>query len=264
MSPIADSILSGLKNVEDDLTKVSTGIGALSAGDPQIDVVNKSTVLSDSEYAKYVVAVQTQVTRDFAPHWKVDARITFTTIPDPTHWQVIILDTSDQAGALGYHDLTAAGLPIGYVFAKTDLENSASVSVTLSHELLEMLGDPWINLAVQVSPTQFVAFENADCVEADGDGYLIGDVLVSDFVLPSYFEMSGLGPFDFKNWLSGRMPTIRPEGYLSVWDAKAGGWTQVNGSRVITPGAKFRARPKNGSRRARRMIPREQWLKSTI
>jgi len=263
MGPVVD-IISGLKAVEDDLTKVSAGLGVLAAGDPQIDVVNRSTVLSDSEYAKYVVAIQTQITRDFAPRWKIDARVQFVQVADPTHWQLIILDTSDQAGVLGYHETGISGTPIGYVFAKTDLDNGASVSVTMSHEILEMLGDPDINLCVQMNSTQFVAAENADCCEADADGYLIGDVLVSDFVLPAYFQMSVPGPFDFKNWLTDRMPTIRPEGYLSIWDASAGGWTQKNGSLIVTPKAKFLARPKNGSRRARRMIPRDQWLKSTI
>jgi len=37
-----------------------------------------------------------------------------------SHWWVVVLDNSDQAGALGYHDLTSAGLPISKVFAGTD------------------------------------------------------------------------------------------------------------------------------------------------
>ena len=32
---------------------------------------------------------------------------------------MLVLDTSDQAGALGYHDVTPQGLPLGKVFAKT-------------------------------------------------------------------------------------------------------------------------------------------------
>jgi len=50
----------------------------------------------------------------------------------------VILDDSDQAGALGYHDLTSDGLPIGKVFAASDLKAGTSWTVTASHELLEM------------------------------------------------------------------------------------------------------------------------------
>ena len=61
------------------------------------------------------------------------------------------MDDSDQAGALGYHDLTSAGLPMGKVFARTDLQNNLSWTVTVSHELLEILGDPMINTHLSVS-----------------------------------------------------------------------------------------------------------------
>ena len=54
-------------------------------------------------------------------------------------------DNPDQAGALGYHEITSQGTPLGKVFAKLDLQSGASWTVTLSHELLEMLADPWIN-----------------------------------------------------------------------------------------------------------------------
>ena len=63
----------------------------------------------------------------------------------PDGGQIIITDNPDQAGALGYHELTSAGAPLGKVFAKLDLDSGTSWTVTLSHELLEMLADPWIN-----------------------------------------------------------------------------------------------------------------------
>ena len=61
-----------------------------------------------------------------------------------------MLDDSDQANALGYHDLTSEGLPIGKAFAASDLKAGTSWTVTARHELLERLGDPNINLTVFV------------------------------------------------------------------------------------------------------------------
>jgi hypothetical protein len=46
------------------------------------------------------------------------------------------------------------GFPIGKVFAASDLKAGTSWTVTASHELLEMLGDPNINLTVFVQKQQ--------------------------------------------------------------------------------------------------------------
>ena len=86
----------------------------------QISVINESTVLTDADVTPVVGALQQQVTNDFRPAWGGDAELTM--IPQGTPapagtWWLVILDDSDQAGALGYHDLTPDGLPIGKVFA---------------------------------------------------------------------------------------------------------------------------------------------------
>jgi hypothetical protein len=119
----------------------------------QISVINESTVLTDADVIPVVSALQQQVTNDFRPAWGLDAELTM--IPQGQQapagtWWLVILDDSDQAGALGYHDLTPDGLPIGKVFAASDLKFGTSWSVTASHELLEMLADPNINLTVFV------------------------------------------------------------------------------------------------------------------
>src|SRR5712692_4528372 len=117
----------------------------------EIALMNASKVLSDDEVAKSLKALQTQVSRDFATVWGVDATLTFYAqgkAPRSGSWWLVVLDNSDQAGALGYHDLTTEGLPLGKVFAATDLKFGTNWTVTASHELLEMLGDPNINLTV--------------------------------------------------------------------------------------------------------------------
>lgn len=67
-------------------------------------------------------------------------------------WWLGIFDDSDVPGALGYHDVTNEGLPLGKVFAGTDIKYEANWTVALSHELLEMLADPEIDLTVFAQP----------------------------------------------------------------------------------------------------------------
>src|SRR5437764_6891042 len=106
-----------------------------------VAIVNASTVCTDAELKSYVGPLQRQVSEHFAPVWGADAKIDFVPKgkkPPKGSWWIAILDDSDQAGALGYHDLTADGLPLSKVFAKSDKHYGNSVSVTISHELLEM------------------------------------------------------------------------------------------------------------------------------
>ena len=83
----------------------------------QISIINASTVLSDAEIRPVVDAFATSRSADdFRPAWGVDAELAFVPTgaePMAGTWWLTILDDSDQAGALGYHDLTPDGLPIG-------------------------------------------------------------------------------------------------------------------------------------------------------
>src|SRR5690242_18343112 len=96
-----------------------------------IAIINASTVLKDDEVKPVVAALQTQCDRDFTPVWHVGAKISFfsksdaSTIPQ-NYWQLAILDNSDQAGALGYHDITSTGRPLGKSFAATDIQYGLS------------------------------------------------------------------------------------------------------------------------------------------
>src|ERR1700722_8111300 len=85
----------------------------------QISVINESTVLADADVAPVVAVLQKQVTNDFLPAWGTDAELTMVAKGDQPasgSWWLVLLDDSDQANALGYHDLTTEGLPIGKVF----------------------------------------------------------------------------------------------------------------------------------------------------
>ncbi len=193
-----------------------------------IEVVNRSTVISDATLKSYCAALQIQVERDFAPLWGIGATVALVAQPSNDHpWVMFVMDDSDVVGALGYHDFTPTGQPVAKVFAKTDQHYGLSTSVTMSHELLEMLGDAGCDLTAQASDTQFVAYEACDPVEDDSLGYQINGVQVSDFVTPAYFmpQPPSGAKFDFMNHVHAPF-TIAPGGYLAVWDP-TNGWGQA-------------------------------------
>jgi hypothetical protein len=235
----------------------------------QISVINESTVLTDAEVTPVVIALQQQVTNDFRPIWGIDAELKLIpqgTPPPVGTWWLVILDDSDQAGALGYHDLTPDGLPLGKIFAASDLKAGDSWSVTASHELLEMLADPNINLTVFVQDADttgtLYAYEVCDACEDDSFGYKINNVLVSDFVYPAWFENfreEGSTQFDRMNQIKNPLALLTG-GYIGVFSVTDGtGWQQQTAEK--TP-LNLRHRAHVGSRRERRAVSRTQWLTS--
>jgi hypothetical protein len=243
-----------------------------------IAVKNLSNVVKQADLAKAVPALQKQVSNDFCSVWGIDATLKLFSksqaIP-PGAWLLGVFDDADQAGALGYHDLTKAGLPMGKVFAKTTIQDGGLWTVTCSHELLEMLADPNINLcAFDEANKRLYAYEVCDAVEADKLGYKIDGVTVSDFVLPGWFEPTHVTKgekFAFKSTVK-RPFHLLPGGYISYFDLSGGGWQQLTAkqasdaramSAVTSPAAPWTARPRVGSRRERRRLPKNQWLVST-
>lgn len=236
----------------------------------EISVVNASTAVSADEAAAALPALQRQVSEDFAPAWGIDARLSLVpprSKPAAGRWWLVILDDSDQQGALGYHDLTTTGLPLGKVFANTDEQTRHSWSVTASHELLEMLADPDIDLAAFVHDgaraTRLYAYEVCDPVEGDDLGYEIDGIRVSDFVYPSWFQQfraKDSTAFDHRHHLHEPF-ALAPGGYCSVFEVAGGEWRQV--TRDGEPRL-FARRLRVGSRRERRRLPRDEWMCSTV
>jgi hypothetical protein len=211
------------------------------------------------------------VHRDFARVWGIDADLTFVPhggTPDPGTWWLVILDTSDAAGALGYHDLTEEGLPLGKVFAQSDLVSGYEWTVTASHELLEMLGDPDINLTAFVESSKsggiLYAYEVCDACEADQYGYEIDGILVSDFVYPAWFESfrtKGSTQFDYQKRIKEPFGLL-PGGYIGTYEVKSGGgWRQIT---AAGDPYRYEMRPRLGSRRERRRTTRHQWQRSHV
>lgn len=231
----------------------------------KINVVNQSTVLTDSQVQSAVAPLQTQIHRDFVPAYGIDADLTFvpkTSTPDKNSWMMGIFDDTDQAGALGYHDLTTQGMPLAKVFAGSDMKLGLSWTVTASHELLEMLGDPDIDLTVfmQKNNTSGIlyAYEVCDACEDDSLAYNIEGTLVSDFVHPSWFESfhaSNSVQFDQQKKVTKPFEVLAG-GYIGTFDITSGsGWQQSTG-REYSPTTRV------DSRHERRMKSRAKWRKS--
>lgn len=229
-----------------------------------ISVINASTTLTDGEVRSALPDLQTQISAHFAPVWAIDADLQLwpATGPSPPggSWWLVILDDADQAAAVGYHDLTTEGLPLGKVFARTDRDSGHIWTVIASHELLEMLADPWMDRAAVISDAggfQIYAYEVCDACEDDGFGYQINATRVSDFVFPEWFNAkSSVTKFDYCGHVT-RPLQLLAGGYIGVFDPQVG-WKQQEQANVAKQFADRlkvprRAETKFGGRRERRV-----------
>ncbi len=228
----------------------------------EIAILNRSNgAIADADAATIVAALQIQVDRDFAPLWDIGATLTYVASDDMASWtgkwNILLLDRLEGPGPLGSHDLTPEGQPLGRIYVADDIAAGTAPSVTLSHELLEMLGNPHANLLVRdkrpdVTELVFYCHENCDPVQADELAYTVNGVKVSDFVLPRYFDgLATTGPFDFKGHLTGPL-TVAPGGYMTVLNIEGtGAWAQVDDGRA----ASDPTRPGGGTRKQRIVAP---------
>jgi hypothetical protein len=193
---------------------------------PTIACFNKATTPLGVDLDALIAAMQAYVVNNVAPVWGTPANLVKTTDFQPGAWAMVFLDDADQAGALAYHDLTPDGLPQAKVFVRTTLENNDLVSVSASHELVEMLVDPAINL-MTTGPDQntFYAYESADPVEALS--FNVNNIPLSDFVFPSFFEdfrQPNSVQFDQMNQVTAPFQILKG-GYQIVF--KDGQWNQT-------------------------------------
>lgn len=180
------------------------------------------------QLAAIAAALTRQVNEHFQPYW--NTRCSSVAVapymqPTESHWVIGLFKDADQPGALGYHDVTPSGAPLAKVFPLLDAQDGGNLSTTISHELLEMLADPYLSRATQGPDGKFWAMEVADAVEQDE--YLIDGVKVSNFVTPHYFEppqqIAGV-KLDHLGLVKAPLE-VRPGGYMQ-WNS-GNGWHQV-------------------------------------
>jgi hypothetical protein len=228
-----------------DLHKAISDLAAAAQTEEQLGSAGLVSVALVNGSANFVLtpqlleALQIQVNRDFAPLWGVHIRLSTATNPASVQagaWYLLITDNPDQAGALGWHDQTG-GRPYGEVFVLPAKQGNVALSTVLSHELLEMLADPWINSLVQFQDAQgaqnLAPLEVCDPVENDQYDIVTPDgtrVAVSNFIAPGYFDQAAKGAvrWDFMNKLTGPIPAMTAGGYISFLPITTGGnWQQL-------------------------------------
>lgn len=195
---------------------------------PTIACINQSSADLGVDFDKLISALQKYIDQYFAPIWGTPAKLVSAKKFVKNAWAMVFLDNADVEGALGYHDLTPDGLPLGKIFVETTRRSGNEVSVTASHELAEMLVDPAANLCAVGPEGVIYAYEVCDAVEEES--FKIDGITMSDFVYPSYFEgFRGIKSTQFDELKKIKKPfEILKGGYMPVF--KDGEWTQIFGS----------------------------------
>ncbi|MEX3962827.1 hypothetical protein AB4Y42_11510 [Paraburkholderia sp. EG286B] len=210
-------------------------------------IANLSTVTS-SQLTAALDAIQIQINRDFGREWGITTKLSSqqVTLPlsadqiDASHDAIIYLgnEAQDPYGGvddlLGYHASNSPGVPYGFVYLDACALRKQDWSVTLSHEILELLVDPQTTgRAPGPDPTNLAGpdalFEMEVCDPTETDTYTIGTVSVSNFVTKRYFGLNGESTAT--NFC--RLP-------LSPFSARPGGYAQYHnkqGLQVVNGGS---------------------------
>ncbi len=206
--------------------------GAFNQGGvPTIACFNRAKTKLGVNFDKLIAAMQAFIDDYVAPVWGTPAKLVKSDGFIKGAWAMVFLDDADQPGALAYHDLTPDGLPQAKVFVKTTIKNNDLVSVSASHELVEMLVDPAINMMTTgPDPKLMYAYESADPVEALS--FPVKGIPMTDFVFPAYFEaFHKPGSVQFDQMKKVREPfQILSGGYQIIF--KNGKWKQIYGSKA--------------------------------
>ena len=199
-------------------------------------------------------AVQKQITRDFIPFWGLPATVdTFAdleSVPSDYHPVVVFGDAEEVmehlAFAIGEEYATdlvddfergeLSGLHLN-AFTRQPfslVEASDTWSVTLSHEVLEMLTDPFGNRLIAAAhpldAQQRVKYLLEVCDPCQTVWYPVNGVPVSDFYTPRFFDPVRVdrSRFSFTGSLSHPLE-ILDGGYLSWIDPADSGLYQLGG-----------------------------------
>ncbi|HLF76419.1 MAG TPA: hypothetical protein VJB57_02925 [Dehalococcoidia bacterium] len=215
-----------------------------------ISVINHTHgLLSDGTVQRAIRAINRQIEQDFEPRWNMGATLRLegrTSSPGPEPLNDAMQHVVDMRGdaviylwhpkdvrtALGYHGANFLGIPYGYVFPELSESIGEPWTVTLSHEALELIADPEVNMLVMgphpLSPrrTVFHWYEVCDAVQQER--YEIDGVPVSNFVLPLYFTNSDeIGSRnDFLGLVRYGRPLrsfgVHPGGYIGYYNPESG------------------------------------------
>lgn len=238
----------------------------------RVDVLNESSLITDAAITSIVAAMQEDFGQNFHL-WSADQAQQLNQIAkgEPASAgarQLVFLDDADQSNALGYHDLTPEGLPMGKVFVRTCQLTDSLVSRVASHEAWEMAVDPWIN---RVSPVmsngRVYAIEVGDPLSLDSQARPgLGGVMLSGIALPAAYYTGYGKQYDIGGILYAPLPNVEPpDGAYLMWQVNGsltGGWA-AHIPETADHNAFMAMQPQRGSRRHRRIKGRANWVRST-
>jgi len=182
-----------------------------------------------ADVSRVAAALARQATRDFAPIWGISPTVdAFPTLDDVPvgYWPMVVETDIKTPGAAGVHE-DHNGQPFALI------QMSDSWSLTASHEMLEMLADPFGRRTVPgQSPkedqgrVEFLV-EVCDPCEADDFAYTVNDVLMSDFYTPRFFDPTteSCVRYDYTGSLD-QPRDIKQGGYLSWHEPVSNHWWQ--------------------------------------
>ena len=191
------------------MAKVSVKLRALTVVD--MSTVGYVTARALVNLQQYVNSVST----GWAGHGVEPVRLKVSKV-DATGWRIYVTDQSlDRSvkDCYGWHDLKL-GVPVGYVDVETCTANGQDVLSVLAHELAEMMGDPMVDKRA-VMPDGGIMYREL-CDPVQGRLYKQGNTSVSNFVLPSYFDVQGIAPFDYLGVLKKPFEIDAQGGYAII------------------------------------------------
>jgi len=206
----------------------------------EIAILNESSKLTTTDLAFIAAAVDYQMREHVAPAWGMEPWpvSAYTALPaaaDQLH-PLFIMDSIGVPDALGDHNDVA-----GFIFERVLPPADPTDATVVSHECAEAFVNPTCNLFEPMPGGRQIAREVGDPVEATGypvqvtiDG-VTRTIMVSNFVLPSFFQAGSKGPWDYMQQLSGPFAMLGG-GYEIIEDASG------TVSDVFAHGDRLRAR----------------------
>ena len=205
----------------------------------QVGLVDMTGEIDADLVHSAAIALNLQVTRDLPQFWPVSASVTY--LPNPKKipagiWPVQLVK-SLPPGEGGFHSDKHKQPYSKVIASKTD----PTWTIDASHEILEMLVDPYGNrmqssVAIEVvkgkiedGTGQFgYLVEACDPCEDNSYAYTINGVAVSDFITPHYYDplVTPGTRYSFTGAIKGPRQ-ILPGGYISWVNTEKDEWQQL-------------------------------------
>lgn len=196
-----------------------------------IALVSQAPAVGTGQVMQIAAALQKQA-EHFRGVWQVQAAVSaFDALEQVPagYWPVIICDKDLRPDLAGAHQMDTNNQPYALVRA------AGNISHKCSHEMLEMLADPFCNrLVYGLSPKAgqgqvgFLVEVCDPCAHAS-NGYSIDNLLVCDFYTPDYFDDVAVPGRSYSYNHNLTTPKqVLPGGYLSWQLAGSHEWWQCD------------------------------------